>query len=457
MGNSFVKEYYLGLTRNPQSMRLFYENHSVLTHADPSSKRPASVKAADPAASAGVVETVEGQMEIHNKVMQLGCDGARAEITSVDSQLSLEGGVIVQVTGSLSKQGSDKRNFVQTFFLAAHERGYYVRNDIFRYIDNVGSADKAGSDAVAESRAEVGAPMRTPSDVGSAAAPATDGGDGFATSSGGGPGADGGKGKRIEDDVVQKSENETNGRGAGALKATASGRADGKPKENVDMKNRGPVNSSSAKEAEVEGDDGEDDGAPKTYASMVKKLRSQAAAAAAAANVGSDPTALGGGAGAPSASKLSPALNTSIFVRNLPSSIDEAKIESVFSRFGPVKGGASGISLKIQKSGCYAFIEFEEASSVAEAISACASEPIEVGGNTVSVEEKKPMVSKEKGEKTSKRERRERPVRGGGGGTWERGRRSERSERGAGPERHIGTSRRGGAASGGNGGGRPLS
>lgn len=59
----------------------------------------------------------------------------KAEIKTVDSQDSHGGGVLVLVTGSLSTKSNEKRNFVQSFFLAPQEKGYFVLNDIFRYLD----------------------------------------------------------------------------------------------------------------------------------------------------------------------------------------------------------------------------------------------------------------------------------------------------------------------------------
>jgi hypothetical protein len=40
------------------------------------------------------------------------------------------------VTGALSSQSRPKRNFVQTFFLAPQNVGYFVLNDMFRYLDS---------------------------------------------------------------------------------------------------------------------------------------------------------------------------------------------------------------------------------------------------------------------------------------------------------------------------------
>ena len=67
--------------------------------------------------------------------MSLDYRDFRAEIKTVDSLESLNGSVLVMVTGALSTRGHAKRNFVQTFFLAPQEVGYFVLNDMFRYLD----------------------------------------------------------------------------------------------------------------------------------------------------------------------------------------------------------------------------------------------------------------------------------------------------------------------------------
>lgn len=54
-------------------------------------------------------------------------------MTNVDSQESAKS-ILVQVIGEMSNQAAPHRKFVQTFVLAEQPTGYYVLNDIFRYI-----------------------------------------------------------------------------------------------------------------------------------------------------------------------------------------------------------------------------------------------------------------------------------------------------------------------------------
>ena len=54
-------------------------------------------------------------------------------MSNVDSQESAKG-ILVQVIGEMSNRAAPHRKFVQTFVLAEQPTGYYVLNDIFRYI-----------------------------------------------------------------------------------------------------------------------------------------------------------------------------------------------------------------------------------------------------------------------------------------------------------------------------------
>ncbi|KAM3264558.1 hypothetical protein P3L10_001552 [Capsicum annuum] len=66
---------------------------------------------------------------VNDKILSLNYADFRAEIKSVDSQESINGGVHVLVTGFVTGYltGKDNlmRNFSQTFFLAPQGRGYF--------------------------------------------------------------------------------------------------------------------------------------------------------------------------------------------------------------------------------------------------------------------------------------------------------------------------------------------
>ena len=68
----------------------------------------------------------------------------------MDSQATLEYGVVVQISGELSNDGQPMRHFIQTFILAPKApKQYYIHNDIFRYqdvmVDSMGTADTSNT------------------------------------------------------------------------------------------------------------------------------------------------------------------------------------------------------------------------------------------------------------------------------------------------------------------------
>lgn len=58
----------------------------------------------------------------------------KVRVSNVDSQESFKN-IVVQVIGEMSNKAAPHRKFVQTFVLAEQPNGYFVLNDIFRYIN----------------------------------------------------------------------------------------------------------------------------------------------------------------------------------------------------------------------------------------------------------------------------------------------------------------------------------
>lgn len=84
------------------------------------------------------IEPVNGSQAIDEKIRSLNFNDSHAKICQVDSLETLQKGVVVQVTGELSSNGQPMRRFLQTFVLAPQSpTNYYVRNDIFRYLDDL--------------------------------------------------------------------------------------------------------------------------------------------------------------------------------------------------------------------------------------------------------------------------------------------------------------------------------
>ncbi|CAD6244746.1 GSCOCG00013453001-RA-CDS [Cotesia congregata] len=123
VGREFVRQYYTLLNQAPAHLHRFYNHNSAFIHGGLDNT------------DRDVIPAV-GQKEIHQKIQELNFRDCHTRISQVDSQATLEDGVVIQVTGEFSNAGEPMRRFTQTFVLAARApKTYYVLNDIFRYQD----------------------------------------------------------------------------------------------------------------------------------------------------------------------------------------------------------------------------------------------------------------------------------------------------------------------------------
>nr|XP_043610207.1 nuclear transport factor 2 isoform X2 [Erigeron canadensis] len=120
VGNAFVQQYYHHLHQTPTSVYKFYQDISKLGRPEED----------------GTMSITTTMDDINSKILSLNYDQIRAEIKSVDSQESLNGGVSVLVTGYMTGKDNVLRKFTQSFFLAPQDKGYFVLNDIFRYVED---------------------------------------------------------------------------------------------------------------------------------------------------------------------------------------------------------------------------------------------------------------------------------------------------------------------------------
>ncbi|CAL9079744.1 unnamed protein product, partial [Musa textilis] len=117
VGAYFLEQYYRILQQQPELVHQFYTDVSSMARFDGTA-----------------TETATGMVQIHRLVMCLNFKGI--EIKSAHSLESWNGGVLVMVSGYVQlKDYSVRRKFVQTFFLAPQEKGFFVLNDIFHLLE----------------------------------------------------------------------------------------------------------------------------------------------------------------------------------------------------------------------------------------------------------------------------------------------------------------------------------
>ncbi|PIA33632.1 hypothetical protein AQUCO_04100211v1 [Aquilegia coerulea] len=119
VGNAFVEQYYQILHQSPELVHRFYTDMSVLSRPGPD----------------GIMTSVKTMQAINEVIISLDYKGNKAEIKTIDAQDSYQSGVVVLVTGWLTMKNNVKRKFTQSFFLAPQDKGYFVLNDVFRYVD----------------------------------------------------------------------------------------------------------------------------------------------------------------------------------------------------------------------------------------------------------------------------------------------------------------------------------
>jgi hypothetical protein len=72
---------------------------------------------------------------ISEKIKAMEIQDCKVRVLNVDSQASFQN-IVVQVIGEMSNKSEPHRKFVQTFVLAEQPNGYFVLNDIFRYLNS---------------------------------------------------------------------------------------------------------------------------------------------------------------------------------------------------------------------------------------------------------------------------------------------------------------------------------
>lgn len=127
VGNQFVQQYYVVLRKSPSHLFRFFKEDSIFSHQSlvKGDHEHEVVPARD-----------EAVLQERINYLYPGEENVEIKVLNVESQPSSNGGVIVQVTGTLQllRPDSGPRLFAQTFFLATQPHGYFVLNDILRCV-----------------------------------------------------------------------------------------------------------------------------------------------------------------------------------------------------------------------------------------------------------------------------------------------------------------------------------
>ncbi|KAM3751241.1 hypothetical protein ACB098_04G093600 [Castanea mollissima] len=365
VGNAFVEQYYHILYRSPGLVHRFYQDSSLLSRPD----------------SNGTMATVTTMQAINEKILSFNHEDFTAEIKTADAQESHEKGVIVLVTGCLTGKDNLKRKFTQTFFLAPQDKGYFVLNDVFRFVEenevlqtNSVSANGINENVATASLTPEPEPDHAPEP----------------------PSLDPATSLEEEDlnDVAEVCDPSDNEEGSVVEDEIIEPPSHSFPDEIPMVADSTGVDVAPA---------AEEDAPKKSYASILKVMKGTTpnSVHVPARNVRVAPTntsqwsakpAPAPEASAPNSDNAPESSNVreeaeghSIYIRNLPYNASETQLEEEFKKFGLIKH--NGIQVRSNKQGfTFGFVEFETMSSMQSALEAS---PITIGDREAVIEEKR--------------------------------------------------------------------
>lgn len=404
VGSYFVSQYYHVLRQQPDFVHQFYTDSSTMIRIDGDSKESASA-----------------MLDIHALITSLNYTGIN--IKTINAVESWNGGILVVVSGSVKAKDFSGRKFVETFFLAPQEKGFYVLNDIFQFVnEEMIPQNSAAIVSENEVNTQSSASNSIPEPTASSYALEEEARD-YINS------------VHLEDDQVDNyshpenpidnyshPEHPTDDYSIPDHPVDSYTHSEQQQQQDFEVESsveEPAVEESSAslqnvanmvqepQAASVEEPVGEPP--KKTYASILraKGQPSSSVAAQPVLNKISPPASEWnythpssvqpsnypsslvpeyGVEAVEEGSALEEGESGSVYVRNLPPSVSTDDIEQEFKNFGRIKPGGVFIRNRMESGVCYAFVEFEDIPGVQNAIKAS---PIQLGGRQVYIEERR--------------------------------------------------------------------
>jgi len=141
IGKTFIKQYYQVLSKTPQNIHQFYKpNTSVLSHSFLSSD-VADCKTLSSTNHSDIFEwAISNEASADETIAAGGSLCLDFGNGAIDAQETIQGGILLVVTGHMKLPDTEKaKTFVHTFLLnngapAGKKRQFYVHNDILRFI-----------------------------------------------------------------------------------------------------------------------------------------------------------------------------------------------------------------------------------------------------------------------------------------------------------------------------------
>ncbi|XP_058193625.1 nuclear transport factor 2-like [Rhododendron vialii] len=358
VGNTFVQQYYGVLLAQPDLAHRFYEESSVLGRPGPN----------------GLMVKVTTLQGIKQMILSFDYIGCKAEIKTVDSLDSCKEGVIVLVTGWLTGKDHVTRSFSQTFFLAPQPTGYYVLNDVFRFVDEVKASTPSESE-FSDANENAASTPSTPKQE-SAHAP-------------------------IQLDQSPRSPPKAASQGSEACESSDTKDSPDSDSVVKEVVSEQPLSSSQngGLTVSVKSVPKDQENRPKmSYASIVAKestvtspVHTPTVIVKASSTHYLDRASPKAAAAAPPSNNRAPQKSITltegkaIYIGNLPSDITDEQLDEVLKTFGPVK--KDGIQIRKYNDGfCYGFVEFVSSSAARSAVEA---HHIMIGSNEAYITEKK--------------------------------------------------------------------
>ncbi|KAL8104845.1 nuclear transport factor 2-like isoform X2 [Apium graveolens] len=379
VGTYFVGQYYNALQNTPEVVHQFYTESSTVVRTD-----------------GNIRETASARTQINALIMSLNYTGI--EIKTANSLESWNGGVLIMVSGSvLLKDFKGRRKFVQTFFLAPQESGFFVLSDIFHFIEE----DQIHQYPVAYIAPSIHDPKLHVSNAIQEAVPTYMlGGDFQAIEFVGSSNA--------------KENPPINNYSFPEQRLPQVPETDSTIKGSFAMQSNGSLQStinSAQEHPSTPIEEPAEEPHKHTYASIVSKGHSVAVHVHSSFKKTTSPPSEWDYVPEPSSNQQSftssVALDSSgrdaveqvsvvedevkiksVYVRNVPSTVSASEIEEEFKKFGRLKPDGVAIRTRQPKElgVCYAFVEFEDAAGVQNAIKAST---VELAGQQAFIEERK--------------------------------------------------------------------